>query len=260
MPPRRRVDSEPKQPRGYRVGSSRYSQSVPAADSKQVSVSPASGPSSCKRCQGGRQHEEPSNRDQALPTKPARKRFYRADDADDSIPNPVTLEEKVREAGRHFVVVGLVEAPFLVDVRLIWTVELKEDFDFAVTVEFESKANKVQGQLHNFEDSMSCQCSTISNRLRRASLQVLMGADQLKHFQSSSSRFEGRRYKPATDAMAAHYSAFDARILYDDYDGTINVDKIFRHSLLLKIYVCVQQMHTCVPLHLLCRVVVLTRP
>jgi hypothetical protein len=40
-----------------------------------------------------------------------------------------------------------VEAPFLVDARLIWTVELKEDFDFAV--EFESKANKVQGQLHD---------------------------------------------------------------------------------------------------------------
>ncbi|KAJ7697065.1 hypothetical protein B0H14DRAFT_3174526 [Mycena olivaceomarginata] len=37
-------------------------------------------------------------------------------------------------------------------------------------------------------------------------------------------------YKPATDAMAAHYSAFDAEILYDDYDGTINVDKIFRQK------------------------------
>ncbi|KAJ7874547.1 hypothetical protein B0H14DRAFT_3131024 [Mycena olivaceomarginata] len=120
MPPRRRVDSEPKQPRGYRVGSGRYSQSV-----QQLTPS-----------------KSPCRLRQALPTKPARKRFYRADDADDSIPNPVTLEEKVREAGRHFVVVGLVEAPFLVDVRLIWTVELKEDFDFAV--EFESEESKTK--------------------------------------------------------------------------------------------------------------------
>jgi hypothetical protein len=43
------------------------------------------------------------------------------------------------------------------------------------------------------------------------------------------------RYKPATDAMAGHYSAFNADTLYDEYDGTIKVEKIFRHSLLLKV-------------------------
>ncbi|KAJ7700160.1 hypothetical protein B0H14DRAFT_2648921 [Mycena olivaceomarginata] len=72
-------------------------------------------------------------------------------------------------------------------------------------MEFKSKANKGQGQLHNvivllpsdavllqtepwiagtFEDGMSGQCLTISNRLRHTSLQVLMGANQLKHFRS----------------------------------------------------------------------------
>ncbi|KAJ7709138.1 hypothetical protein B0H14DRAFT_3525296 [Mycena olivaceomarginata] len=194
---------------------------------------------------------------QALPTKPARKRrkrFNRADDADDSIPNPATLEERVREAGRHFIVE---KALHLVDSRLTWTVDLDEEFDFAA--EFESKADKVQGQLHDviallpsdavplrtqpwiagaFEDGMSGQRSTISNRLRRASLQVLVGADQLKHFRSSNSRFDAFAkligYKPATETKAAHYSAFDAEILYDDYDGTVNVNKIFRNPLLLK--------------------------
>jgi hypothetical protein len=42
-------------------------------------------------------------------------------------------------------------------------------------------------------------------------------------------------YKPATDAMAGHYSAFDTETLYDEYDGTINVENIFCHSLLLKV-------------------------
>ncbi|KAJ6450466.1 hypothetical protein C8R45DRAFT_1114022 [Mycena sanguinolenta] len=172
-----------------------------------------------------------------LPSKPPRKlrkRFNRADDADKTVPNPATIEERTRAAGRHFVVE---QAQFLVDVRVVWTVELDKNFDFAV--EFESKATKVQGQLHDipwiagaFLDGMSGQRSTISNRLRHTSLPVLAEPDQLKHFRSSSSRFEAFAkligYKAATETKAAYYS-----------DGTVNVDKIFRNPLLLKIYACI---------------------
>ncbi|KAJ7346417.1 hypothetical protein DFH08DRAFT_1081173 [Mycena albidolilacea] len=269
MPPHRRVDSEPNSPKGTEGALAdilNLSQQLTPSKSprrlRQLRAEIQARANDAEEADSAKNLQIADLTNQALPIKPARKRrkrFNRADDADDSIPNPVTLEERVREAGRHFVVV---EALFLVDARLIWTVELKEDFDFAF--EFQSKANKVQGQLHDviallpsdavslrtepwiagaFEDGMSGQRSTISNRLRHASLQVLMGANQLKHFRSSNSRFDAFAaligYKPATDATAAHYSAFDAEILYDNYDGTINVDKIFRHPLLLKIYACI---------------------
>ncbi|KAJ7804306.1 hypothetical protein B0H14DRAFT_3774855 [Mycena olivaceomarginata] len=260
MPPRRRVDSEPNSPKGTEGALAdilNLSQQLTPSKSprclRQLCAEIQARASDAQEADSAKNLQIADLTNQALPIRPARKHckhFNRADDADDSIPNPVTLEERVREAGRHFVV----EAPFLVDARLIWTVELKEDFDFAV--EFESKANKVQGQLHNlivllpsdavplrtepwiagaFEDGMSGQRSTTSNRLRHASLQVLMGANQVKHFRSSNSCFDAFAaligYKPVTDTTAAHYLAFDTEILYDNdnYDGTINVDKIFRH-------------------------------
>ncbi|KAJ7807355.1 hypothetical protein B0H14DRAFT_2609758 [Mycena olivaceomarginata] len=153
-----------------------------------------------------------------------------------------TLEEKVCEAGHHFVVM---EALFLVDARLIWTVE---DFDF--TMEFESKANKVQGQPHNVRSTTACLAST----------QPLATGYTVQAFKSLweliNSSISGLptltlgvialiRYKPATDVIMVHYSAFNAKILYDDYNCTINVDKIFRHSLLLKIYTLVFPSTSC---------------
>ncbi|KAJ6523334.1 hypothetical protein B0H19DRAFT_1201873 [Mycena capillaripes] len=269
MPPRRRIDSEPSTPErteGALADILNLSQQLTPSKSprrlRQLRAEIQARANDAEEADSAKNLQIADLTNQVLPTKPAhkrRKRFHRADGADDSIPNPVTLEERVREAGRHFVVV---QALFLVDPRLTWTVEYNEDFDFAV--EFDSKANKVQGQLHDviallpsdavplrtepwiagaFEDGMSGQRSTISNRLRRASLQVLMGADQLKHFRSSNSRFDAFAeligYKPTEDATPAHYSAFEAEILYDNYDGTIDVDKIFRHPLLLKIYACI---------------------
>ncbi|KAJ7310112.1 hypothetical protein DFH08DRAFT_458171 [Mycena albidolilacea] len=136
MPPRRRVDSEPKHPRGYRVGSGRYSQSVPAADSKQVFGSPASG------------------------------------------------------AYAHYCLICSVRSKTacLASVRPLAT-------------GYAAQAFKSLWELIN---SSIPGLPTLTLKFA-----ALVG------------------YKPATDAMAAHCSAFDAEILYDDYDGTINVDKSF---------------------------------
>ncbi|KAJ6493779.1 hypothetical protein DFH09DRAFT_1104455 [Mycena vulgaris] len=73
-----------------------------------------------------------------------RKRNNRAVDADDSIPNPVTLEARCRCAGRHFVIE---EALFLVDTQLIWTVDLDDAFN--ANNEFADEKSRVQGQLRD---------------------------------------------------------------------------------------------------------------
>jgi hypothetical protein len=70
-----------------------------------------------------------------------RKRNNRAANADDSIPDPQTIEERTREKGRHFVIQ---EALFLVDID-IFTVELDDEFD--AIHEFATEKNRVQGQL-----------------------------------------------------------------------------------------------------------------
>ncbi|KAJ6585856.1 hypothetical protein B0H19DRAFT_1060038 [Mycena capillaripes] len=80
----------------YRGGSGRYSQSVLAADSKQVSMSPAPARiNDAEEADSAKNLQVADLTNHVLPTKPAhkrRKRFHRADGADDSIPNPVTVE------------------------------------------------------------------------------------------------------------------------------------------------------------------------
>jgi hypothetical protein len=70
-----------------------------------------------------------------------RKRLNRAAHADESIANPQTIEDRVREKGRNFVVQ---EALFLVDTD-VFTVD--EDEDFNPIDEFTSDKKKIQGQL-----------------------------------------------------------------------------------------------------------------
>ncbi|KAJ7204516.1 hypothetical protein C8J57DRAFT_1259336 [Mycena rebaudengoi] len=74
--------------------------------------------------------------------KKQRKHLNRAAHADESIPNPQTIEERTREKGRQFLIE---EALFLVNTD-VFTVDEDEDFD--VSEEFASDKNKIQGQLH----------------------------------------------------------------------------------------------------------------
>jgi hypothetical protein len=61
----------------------------------------------------------------------------------------------------------------------------------------------------------------------------------IKDFESSSSRFNAfaKRigYQEATDDTNAFYSPLKAEILFEGYDGTMNIVKIFRGPVLLKV-------------------------
>jgi hypothetical protein len=70
-----------------------------------------------------------------------RKRHNHAADADKSIENPSTLEDRTREKGRLFTIQ---EALFLVDDTVF---EVEEDEDFDEGTEFSTDKNKTQGQL-----------------------------------------------------------------------------------------------------------------
>ncbi|KAJ7796445.1 hypothetical protein B0H14DRAFT_3494848 [Mycena olivaceomarginata] len=123
-----------------------------------------------------------------------RKRHNRAADADKSIKNPNTLEDRTREKGRLFTIQ---EALFLVDDTVF---EVEEDEDFGEGTEFSTDKNKTLRQVlrylpndakpfrlntvvsAGFADGMSGQRSTTSNRLRDASLAKIV--DDIKPFMS----------------------------------------------------------------------------
>ncbi|KAJ7864478.1 hypothetical protein B0H14DRAFT_3133722 [Mycena olivaceomarginata] len=182
-----------------------------------------------------------------------RKRLNRAADADESIENPNSLEDRTREKGRLFTIQ---EALFLVDDSVF---EVDEDEDFDESAEFTTDKNKIQGQLRQvlrylpndakpfrsttlvsgaFADGMSGQRSTTSNRLRDTSLAKIV--DDIKPFATSSSRFTSFSkligYQPGTETCEPFYSKLDAPILYSEWNGQKNVSHLFRNDLLLKIY------------------------
>ncbi|KAK6966729.1 hypothetical protein R3P38DRAFT_3245466 [Favolaschia claudopus] len=187
---------------------------------------------------------------QVVPTKNRRrrKRFHRADDADDSVDNPSSLEERVRKAGRRFAVN---EAAFFIDEVDIWTNEAEDEFDYAHRIQDllrllpnDARSRRTQEWVGDaFVDGMGGQRSAAVHRIRHASLAHLSAADELKHFATASDRFEHFKdrvgYVAATETKEAFYSAFKAPILYDQFDGELDVDHLFRNPLLLKIYACI---------------------
>ncbi|KAJ7124795.1 hypothetical protein C8R43DRAFT_1135473 [Mycena crocata] len=181
-----------------------------------------------------------------------RKRLNRAAHADDSIENPQTIEDRSREAGRQFVVQ---EALFLVDADIF---SVDEDEDFDPSDEFTSDKNKIQGQLRQilhylpndvkhlrstdlisgaFIDGMSQQRSSTSNRLRGASLGKIV--DDVKPFATSSGRFNAFAkfigYQPGTETREPYYSKLDVPVLYDGWQGSKDLNTLFRGPALLKI-------------------------
>ncbi|KAK7007201.1 hypothetical protein R3P38DRAFT_2554068 [Favolaschia claudopus] len=199
---------------------------------------------------------------QVVPARPRRrrKRFHRADDAPASLDsqNSETLEDRTRKAGRHFIID---EGLFFIDEGAIWSLDVDDDFDYST--EFDSKSTRIQAQLQDVirllpDDAVSRrteewigdavhgmggQRSATAYRLRRPSLKHLADATDLKHFTTSSDRFENFKqrigYVPATDTAGAYYSAFKAPILYDEFAGEIDVDHLFRNPLLLNIHACI---------------------
>ncbi|KAJ7811932.1 hypothetical protein B0H13DRAFT_2383572 [Mycena leptocephala] len=183
-----------------------------------------------------------------------RKRNDRARDADNSELNPQDTETRIRDAGRHF---ALTEAIFLIDDDIMDTVA-DTSFDFAK--EFDSSKNERQGQLRDilailpddvrpkvnkrwvqdsFLDGLHNQRSSMGYRVRTEALQYIV--DDVKLFATSASRFDAFSeligYKPATKTSQAFYERFEVPLLYDKWDGTINVNGLFRGNAALEVYV-----------------------
>ncbi|KAJ7888423.1 hypothetical protein B0H14DRAFT_2562393 [Mycena olivaceomarginata] len=158
-----------------------------------------------------------------------RKRNNRAANADDSIPDPQTIEERTREKGRHFVIQ---EALFLLD----------DEFD--AIPEFATEKNRVQGQLRQILKYLPADVlhirktdlisgavlSTVwvanapppaTNRFRGPSLAKIV--DDTKPFESSSARFNAIAaligYQRGTDTQDPYYSKLDVPVLYDGWQG-----------------------------------------
>ncbi|KAJ7214957.1 hypothetical protein GGX14DRAFT_295729, partial [Mycena pura] len=157
-----------------------------------------------------------------------------------------------REAGRRF---ALTKAMFIVD-ETVWTVEEDDDFDFAN--EFVSLDTQIQGQLRDildalpddikskrkqewiaksFGDGILGQRSSSAHRIRVQALPVL--ADNMADFDTSASRFEKFAtfigHQKATEQRSAYYDSLKAPILYDEWDGKIDLNHIFRGPMPLKV-------------------------
>ncbi|KAJ7079886.1 hypothetical protein C8R44DRAFT_908976 [Mycena epipterygia] len=204
----------------------------------------------------------------AQPLRKRRLRHHRSAQAADDVENPATLEDRVRAAGRHFVI----EYGLFLFTGIHALLDTDKDPSFNEDTEFDSEDSRIQGQLRDviallpedarairkqdwigdsFGDGMSGQRSTINTRLRHESLvHIVEGIKfqdgnriDVKDFESSSSRFNAfaKRigYQEATEDADAFYSPLKAEILFEEYDGTMNTTKIFRGPVFLKIYVSV---------------------
>jgi hypothetical protein len=91
--------------------------------------------------------------------------------------------------------------------------------------------------MSQFLDGLHGQRTSIRHRLRTESLHVI--ADDVKHFKNSATRFQAFStligYKPATGNSEAYYDRFEVPILYDQWDGKIDLDHLFRGDVLLKV-------------------------
>ncbi|KAJ7107879.1 hypothetical protein C8R44DRAFT_885273 [Mycena epipterygia] len=117
-----------------------------------------------------------------------------------------------------------------------------EDEAFNMDCEYDSNANEYKPWVQDsFLDGLHAQRAFISHRLRTEALHVIV--DDVKEFTTSASRFDNFSkligYKPATNTSAAFYDRFAVPILYDEWDGKVDLNHIFRGPLLLKVFVSI---------------------
>ncbi|KAK6988974.1 hypothetical protein R3P38DRAFT_3227890 [Favolaschia claudopus] len=223
-------------------------------------ISPSNSPRRAKELRASLQSLLNDLQNQAPPPPPRkrRKRHNRFEDAPQSVDDAPALEERVREAGRGFAVE---ESLFLVNEKDTWDPQ-REAVVFDPEHEYDAEENRVQSQIDEigdilpreargmrteewiadtFMDGLKQQRPTAAHRVRQASASYLVDADDRALFdEGSTARFNEFSdligYVKATNDVPAHYSAFKAPILYDTFDGNIDVDHIFRNPLLLKIH------------------------
>ncbi|KAK6995694.1 hypothetical protein R3P38DRAFT_3425938 [Favolaschia claudopus] len=169
-----------------------------------------------------------SNKVLPATSRKRRRRFHRAHDADEAVDNPNTLEERVRKAGRRFTVD---DGLYFVDEEAVLTGEVDEEFD--LSTEFDSNENRIQARIHDIDRISPKEARSIRTEdwiigaYMDASLRHLAEANELADFVSSNRRFQAFKdrigYVQATDTHGAHYSAFTAAILYDEFHGEVDV-------------------------------------
>ncbi|KAJ7745565.1 hypothetical protein DFH07DRAFT_776677 [Mycena maculata] len=185
-----------------------------------------------------------------------RKRGDRARDADDLEVNAQATETRIRDAGRYFAV----QKAILLINEDIMNTEENEDFD--VDHEFDSSENELQGQLRDilavlpdhvkpkikqlwvqdsFLDGLHSQRVSIRHRLRTEALHIIV--KDVKVLATSASRFDAFSeligYKRATETSEAFYDRFEVPILYDQWDGKIDLDHLCRGNRLLEVFASV---------------------
>ncbi|KAJ7318067.1 hypothetical protein DFH08DRAFT_820091 [Mycena albidolilacea] len=162
-------------------------------------------------------------------------------EAPDDVENPSTLEDCVHATGRHFIIeYGLF---LLTDIHILLATE--EDSNFSKDTEFESEKFHIQGQLRDviaqlpLDARAICDQEWISSAVHLHALFSLPGFKGVSFsFLSPAHRQKDRLRRwngciAATADAAAFYSMLKAEVLFTDYDGTMDVNKIFRGPLLL---------------------------
>lgn len=88
-----------------------------------------------------------------------------------------------------------------------------------------------------FLDGLHSLRTFIGHRLRLEALPDIV--EDVKAFATSAGRFaafsELIGYKPATETSEAFYDRFEVPILYDQWDGKIDLDHLFRGNRLLEV-------------------------
>jgi hypothetical protein len=212
-----------------------------------------------------------------------RHRHARANEAPDDVENPNTLEERVRNAGRHHAI----EYALFLHIDAAELIALPVNPNFDEDTEFDTEQSRLQGQLGDillvlpedardisirkhewlakcvrlntyslilpwliealqFDDGLSGMRGNIHTRICGDGLVNILknvkffepSADppeisvKLDDFDSSASRFNAFAtrigYQAATEDVDAFYSPLKAEIIYEKYDGTPDVDKVFR--------------------------------
>ncbi|KAF7371707.1 hypothetical protein MVEN_00027200 [Mycena venus] len=201
-----------------------------------------------------------------------RHRHARANEAPDDVVNPNTLEERVRLAGRHHAIeYGLY---LHIDTAQLFATPLNPNFNEDTEFDTEESriqgqlgdvilalpedARDISIRKHEwlakcFDDGLSGMLGSIHTRIRGNGLVNILknvkffepSADppeisvKLDDFDSSASRFNAFAarigYQAATRDVDAFYSPLKAEIIYEKYNGTPDVDKVFRGAAPLSI-------------------------
>ncbi|KAJ7920715.1 hypothetical protein B0H13DRAFT_1867219 [Mycena leptocephala] len=162
----------------------------------------------------------------------------RAVDAEQQV-NTTWKPQKMRKHGDRARDADDSEAIFLIDDNIMNT---EEDNSFDFNKEFDSTKTSNRANSKDqaaFLDGLHSQRSSMGYHVRTEALQYIV--DNVKLFATSASRFDAFSkligYKPATNTSQAFYDRFEVPLLYDKWDGTINVNTLFRGNVVLEVYV-----------------------